>query len=603
MDMDYAIKRAVKHYSSLFVLPSYWKIAELSLLVCMLGSLLTILLLHFSLMGLILALQFSLLLFLLSAASDVIVRQGFMKRDPIYNTRRCAALSMFSLLLWFGFLLVGSLLTRFASWVFWNDFFVVGCAAVSILRLIVFLSTSFTSYWKAVGASFTQPLLCLLPMFYVSYSAGNAIDNSTLVCLFLSIPVAVIAASVFIGSINNVGLEALGVSTTTVLRAFLANWMEDLKDPVERLFEKFGKERSVDFSLLAFKAEDGFSAAVAVSAFHPGPFKNVGSSLLPFLVQQALEEKLHCCVAVPHGLLGHEFDLSSEQQNQKVLKSISKAAHFAEFNSEATRFVKATKGPATASCQILGDCAIVILTLSPETTEDFPREVGDFILGTASKLGLGHAIVINAHNSINGSFDVDSAIQPLKEAASAALRQASGMDLLPLEVGAAKVVPQDYTVEDGMGPGGICTLVIKVGGQTCAYVTIDGNNMVSGLRDKILEALKELGVGAGEVLTTDTHAVNAIIKTKRGYYALGEAIAPQELVNYIKRAVTEALSNMKPASVAWRHDVVANVNVIGEKQIEELSSLADRALARAKKTAALLFTSVGVFLGVLLAAF
>lgn len=526
-----------------------------------------------------------------------------MKSDPIYNARRCAALSMFSLLLWFGFLLVGSILTSFVSWTFWNDLVAVGYAAVSILRLIVLLSTSFTAYWRAVGAAFTQPLLCLLPMFYVSYSAGNAPDGSTSIFLLVSIPVAILTAAIFVSSVNRVGVETLGVPTTTVLKAFLTNWMEDLKDPVERLFERFGKERSVDFSLLVFKTADGFSGAVTVSSFHPGPFKNLGSSLLPFLVQQALEKKLGCCVAVPHGLFGHEYDLSSERQNQKVLRNMVSSTHFEAFSPEATRFVRARKGLATASCQIFGDCAVVILTLAPETTEDFPREVGDYILEEVSRLGLAHVVVINAHNSINGSFDVNSAIAPLKEAASDVVRKASELKPLPFEVGAAKVVPEDYAVEAGMGPGGICALVIKVGEQTCAYVTIDGNNMISGLRDRILEVLTELHVDVGEVLTTDTHAVNAVIRTARGYHALGEAMPPRELVRYIKTAVKEALRNMKPASAAWRHGVVADVNVIGEKQIEELSLLADRALFRAKRTALSLFTAVGLFFVLVLAAF
>jgi predicted neutral ceramidase superfamily lipid hydrolase len=603
VDLDYAIKRAVKHYSSLFALPPYWKIAGLTLLICVVGSLLSVFLSHFSLVGMVFALQFSLLLFLASGVSDVVVQRGFTKADPIYNVRRCAALSMFSLLLWFGFLLVGSVLARFTSWTLWNDLAVVGFAAVAILRLIVLLSTSFTAYWRAIGASFTQPLLSLLAMFYVSNLMGYAPNDGTLILLLVSIPLAVATASMFIRSVNKVGIATLGVPTTTVLKAFLANWMEDLRAPVERLFERFGKERSVDFSLLAFKTDDGFKSAVAVSSCHPGPFKNVGSSMLPFLIQRALAQELHCCVAVPHGLFGHEFDLSSEQQNQKVLRNIVSSARFPKFSSEATPFVKARKGLATASCQVFGDCAVVILTLAPETTEDFPREVGDFILEEAAKLGLAHAVVINAHNSINGSFNVDSVIAPLKEAASDVLREASALRPLPFEVGAAKVMPEDCGVEDGMGPGGICALVIRVNGQTCAYVTIDGNNMITGLRAKILEALKELSMDAGEVLTTDTHAVNAVIKTARGYHPLGETIAPRRLITYIKSAVEEALRHMKPASAAWRHGVVANVNVIGEKQIEELSSLADRALRRAKRTAVALFAMAGLLLIAVLAAF
>jgi putative membrane protein len=57
----------------------------------------------------------------------------------------------------------------------------------------------------------------------------------------------------------------------------------------------------------------------------------------------------------------------------------------------------------------------------------------------------------------------------------------------------ATIVPNEFTVHDGMGSGGISVIVVEVDDQKVAYVTIDGNNMVSGLREKILASLKELG--------------------------------------------------------------------------------------------------------------
>lgn len=551
-----------------------------------------------------LALQFSLLLFSVSAISDLIMRSVLLRSDPIYNVRRCAGLSMFSLLLWFGFLFGGSLLAFiFVSWSFWVDLFLVGFAAVCILRLIVFSSTSFASFWGVVGASLLQPAVCLLPMFYVPYSVGYPLGTATFVIFLFLIPLTISTAFFFIHFVNKVGIETLKMPTTTVLKAFLANWMENLNAPVETLFENFGKEKDIDFSLLAFKAEKNVKSLIVVSSFHPGPFRNVGSSFLPFMIQEALEEKMGCIVAVPHGLFGHEFDLSSQTQNRKVLDVMFDSAAFAEFVSKATRFVRVRNDVASASCQIFGSCAFLTLTLAPETTEDFPKEVGDLILERASRLGLEKVIIINAHNSIDSASDMSRVVEPLKQAALDALKEASKQRPSPFEVGAARVVCREFSLEDGMGLGGICALVVRVGNQTCVYITIDGNNMVSGLREKILDALRDLGVDAGEVLTTDTHAVNGIVKTTRGYYPVGEAIPHGKLIKHIKRATREALNNMKPASVAWRSDRVTNVRVIGEKQISEMSLLADDALKRAKKTAIPLFTTAGLLLLGLLIAF
>ena len=595
--LDLSIERAVKYYSSLFILPSHRKIVLFTFLLCLVGGALTVFLIAQA--PLFLTLQFCLFLFLLSTVSDSVIRQVFLKTDSVYNTRRCAALSMFSILLWFGFLLIGSLLTRFLSWSFWIYLFSIGFVAVCILRLIVFASTSFTKYWRILCASLTHPIFCLYSMFFVSFSMGYTFSNGIIAYFFICIPLAVFSAFIFIRSVDNTGVETLQISTTTILKAFLSNWMENLNAPIERLFENFGKERAIDFSLLTFAVENSVKSMMVVASFHPGPFRNVGSSVLPLLIQNSLEEKLDCIVAVPHGLFGHEYDLSSQRQNQKVLTSIVNSTDFTKFSSKATHFVRAQKDIASVSCQIFGDCGVFTLTLAPETTEDFPRELGDFILKEASKLGLKHVITINAHNSINTPFNVNNAIESLKEAALEALLEALKLKTYPYQIGVAKIIPKDLSLEQGMGHGGIVVLIIRVGEQICAYIIIDGNNLVSGLRERIFTALEELGIDVGEVLTTDTHEVNAIITTERGYHPLGEAIPHEKLINYIKAAAREALKILKPASSTWHTGGVPNVIVIGENQIEEMTFLADKALKQARRTALPLFTAVGLFLVVL----
>ena len=601
--LEYSIDRAIKYYSSLFILPSHQKIALFTFLLCLAGGIIIISLLLQA--SIILAIQFGLLLFSLTTISDLLIRQGLMQSDPVYNLRRCAALSMFSILLWFGFLIIGSLLTRIFNflWIFWIDFFLIGFGAICILRMIVLFSTSFPSFWRMVTSSLVQPIVCLLPMYYVPLYLNHSFDLISLVYFVFAIPITIFIASLFINRVNNVGMEALHTPTTRILRAVLANWMEDLNAPIETLFERFGLEKTINFSLLAFKAENHIKSVVVVPSFHPGPFRNVGSSLLPYIIQKALEKKFDCAAAVPHGLFGHEFDLASQQQNQKVLQKILSATDFSQTSSKATHFIRTQVGVASASCQKLGDCAILVLTLAPETTEDFPKQVGDFILEKASQLGLTHVVIINAHNSIDSPFNMSHAVEPLKAAALDVLKKTSKLKSHPFLIGVAKVSPKEFGLKDGMGLGGIHILVVKVGEQTSAYITIDSNNMVSGLREKILDSIKELGVEIGEVLTTDTHAVNAIITTTRGYHPLGEAISHEKLNNYIITGVKDALNTMVPASIAWQTGEVANVMVIGEEQIKELSRLADKALRRAKNVAVPFFATAGLLLIALLIIF
>jgi putative membrane protein len=357
-----------------------------------------------------------------------------------------------------------------------------------------------------------------------------------------------------------------------------------------------GEKQTVEVSLIKFNSSKP-KAFIVTPSIHPGPFKNIGSSLLPSQLKTTLEKKLNCVVCVPHGLFGHEFDLASQIQNQKIIDSVAENADF-DVHEEAwaTPFVKVSNGLATVCCQIFGHCAFLSFTLAPKTTEDFPPELGVFIQQEVEKYGLDCCIIVNAHNSINGTMNIQEALDPLKTVAAACLERAVSQKRLPFDVGAATVIPKEFGLEDGMGPGGITVIVVKVGVQKTAYVVIDGNNMVAGLREKILSALHPLEIKEGEVFTTDTHSVNAIVLNKRGYHPVGEVINHENLIGYIKKAAITALSDLEQVKVACQRIRVSDVTVIGEKLLEKLCVLIGRTIQRAKKIVVPIFAASGLFL-------
>jgi len=351
--------------------------------------------------------------------------------------------------------------------------------------------------------------------------------------------------------------------------------------------------------LLTFSAGERIKAVIVVPALHPGPFKNLGSSLLPSLIQTSMQNKFGCVVSVPHGLVGHELDVSSQPQTQRVVNSILDFVGFSPNHSAATPLVRTETAGSKASCQIFGNCAFITLTTAPKTMEDLPPELDAFIAAEAGKRGL-LALAIDAHNSMGGPFDLDAAVASFREASVGCLEKALKRNYSSFSVGAATVIPKEFTVGDGMGHGGISVIVVEVGDQKVAYVTIDGNNMVSGLREKILLALNELGIDDGEILTTDTHSVCGMIRSSRGYNLVGEAIDHSKLIGYIREAAAQALDNVEPVDVSWRTEVIPKVKVIGEQQITELTVLADETTERVKKLAVSLFPAAALFLTVFL---
>ena len=58
------------------------------------------------------------------------------------------------------------------------------------------------------------------------------------------------------------------------------------------------KDADIEVNFLKFDASKP-KAAIIVPLVHPGPFKNIGSSLLPSLIKQEFEKEFECTPAFP----------------------------------------------------------------------------------------------------------------------------------------------------------------------------------------------------------------------------------------------------------------------------------------------------------------
>jgi predicted neutral ceramidase superfamily lipid hydrolase len=309
------MESAVSHYASLFKLPSYRRVVALLAAICIGGSLFSTVILFNSPQGLFNGLLLGCFLFLVDVVFDHILSLLVLRKDPIFNIRRTMAVSLVCWIFWFTFVFIGvaSALAFGLPW--WFRFSLLGFSATLIFRVVVFLSTSSLGYIRTLTASLLQPFLCLIPFFDLWLKVNYSITLQVLVFLALSAALGLSASLLFIYLLNRVGKQTLGISSFSLLKAFLLNWVMDLNAPFEELLEKLGEEQNVDVSLMEFTSSK-LKAAIVIPAVHPGPFKNIGSSILPSMLKNAVERELNCVVCVPHGVFGHELDLASQAQNQ-----------------------------------------------------------------------------------------------------------------------------------------------------------------------------------------------------------------------------------------------------------------------------------------------
>jgi len=596
-----SMDNAVKRYSSLFRLPSIRAAILLLALSCIGGGLLSTFALSPSMSGVAYGLLLGVAVFLIDIVADYVLNATTLKQETIFNLRRAIVLSLFSWGIWLFFILLGSLLSmtlNYPSW--WIRLCLLGCSAATISRIVVFSSTTLLRYSQILFATFLQPLATLMLFLVFWVQTGHLITMLTVLFVLFSVAVTLLSSYAFLHLLDRIGKQTLGVRSLTLFRAFMLNWVLGLNAPFEQLLENLGEKKDVETRFVKFTSSKT-GTVIAVPSVHPGPFKNIGSSLLPSMTKAALEKQLGCVACVPHGLMGHEYDLASQQQNQKIIDHLITAINDLEASeTKASPFVKVTNGLATACCQVFGKSVLISFTLAPKTIEDLPPELGLYVCEEARKNGLNLCTVINAHNSMDGDAEMQKSLESLKDVASKCLKKIASLKQSPFEVGAATVVPKEFSLEDGMGTGGITAVVVKCGDQTTAYIVIDGNNMVSGLREEILSYLSSLGISEGEVFTTDTHAVSALILGGHGYHPVGEVMDKTRLLGYIKDVTLAAIATLDPAKAAFGGVIVKDVTVLGAQQLETLCLLIDRSLQTAKRSVIPVFVAAGVLLMIFL---
>mgnify|MGYP001626277226 CR=1 FL=1 len=194
---------------------------------------------------------------------------------------------------------------------------------------------------------------------------------------------------------------------------------------------------------------------------------------------------------------------------------------------------------------------LLIPTLHPEPMEDLPPVISHF----ASHY---NAIIVDPHNSYSNRFSglTEDDVSSIIDAISVAINN-SNETCGKFGIGLKRIVPTKYGLSDGVGVGGFSLLGLAVADKKIALAIIDGNNALPPVRDLVVEALKNDGWTAVELLTTDTHMVNGVSLGGKGYYAIGEKIPPDEVAKIFAKLSKTVLADMVDAEVKYvkiRHE-------------------------------------------------
>ena len=358
--------------------------------------------------------------------------------------------------------------------------------------------------------------------------------------------------------------RAFHIHGLNFLNTFLAH-ITDGSKTMEDFFHEIGEEVYVPQVNLLFRPENGRGVLFIVPNIHPGPLGEIGGGNLPNYLQSSFSE----LVMVSHGTATHDFNLVAEDEIEKIIRAIRKAESALVFSDKASRSHRYQYGSVSVLYQVFNDTILIVSTRSPEKTEDIDLGVGMAIMAEGHR-AFRHVAFVDAHNCFTGDI---STVQPgtlsaleYHSAALHAIEDGMRLEQSRLRFGSAQVIPP-FSRKEGFGDQGIEVLVIEAGGQKTAYVLIDGNNVLAGVRDNLRTSVLNL-VEEAEIMTTDSHVVNIL----SGKNPVGYHVDPELILPYLDQAVKEAINNLSWGEAAGSTTLCERVRVFGSQRMVQMAS-------------------------------
>ncbi len=502
--------------------------------------------------------------------------------DHVLNFRRLMGLELVSMIPLFILLPVSALVGLAVGLAgLWSSGFLIGLALSLPIRFLTTVAMSSMRTWRKLLAAGISPLLTVRAYFLVTpvlapYSSLQTVLPRSLVVVFSGLVLSALGVMWIVKNVETAGAPEIGDSPMRLFRAFLDHWLSSKPEALEDRLNRLGAEGSIETKILGFaSANSRPKASFIVSNFHPGPYRNLGSGGLPSELKQHVESSVGGVVQVPHGISNHQLNIISRDNIRRLLAAATENYPSKHNFQQASGMIRETVDEAKVTGQAFGNVVLITITLAPIEMEDLPSNVLEEIEKEASKKGF-QVLTIDAHNSIAGQTSITSAqARSVIEAAAKVLGRLEASPKGPFEAGAAEDPLTEFALEDGIGPGGLSVVVVRREKEVAVYLTIDGNNMLTGFRERILQSLHEMGVSDGEIMTTDTHLVTGLVRSRLGYYPVGAHVSEELLIRKITQCVERATADLESSS-AGLSEFSLQLRVLGSDAFETITRFVGR---------------------------
>lgn len=507
------------------------------------------------------------------------------------DARRTAGAVMFGLIFWYILGIIGVFLDGVTdSNIFEIRFYMLGAGIAYFLFAFLVNGLSDHSLVRNVAGAAVPIILWFLLQNYlpIMHPALPVFGPYWYISAIVIIVVPSLVVRYIYQAVSVPFERDLGINGPQLLRAFGHDYLANNPEPFEALLTKIASIQDIPIEILLFNDDNGPVACGVIEYVHPGPFRDIGSSDLPSVIMNHIQERHRILSFVLHGSCTHQQNLTTKQEYPKVLDEIDRLIRDTKSHQSVSGPHWTDAGKFKVWTFFVNNDVLTISTSAPNFTDDISLEVGYDAANMIRKLvpSITGVAVCDAHNCIDDdAISVnrgDSEASEYVGAVSEAVFSTVNAPRTSIQMGIHTVYPDNIKLREGIGPGGVTVVVLRTNEQEMALVSIDGNNVEPGFRERVISLLKSQGFDNAEITTTDTHVVNAISLSSRGYPPVGRN-KPDETLEHIMIASTKARETVKPVNAGLGFGKIEDLRTYGLKGFDTLTRDVAEAAGIAKR--------------------
>jgi putative membrane protein len=357
-------------------------------------------------------------------------------------------------------------------------------------------------------------------------------------------------------------------STFKILQAFLSAWTENKQEKIEEIFESKSRVGRIRTKIIKFERENKEQVFVVLPDIHPGPFNPIGGSNLPHKLFNFYEKT----AIVLHSISDHSLNLPTMSEVNNYLESLNDSV-IGNRGTECTLPLQIKSHEFTLTCLSFKTSVVMIIS-KDSGMEDLPYSIQEKIEKYVKELGFTDILIVDAHNALGNKISSEEEVI-ICDLALSSLKELKDRQHYSYKVGYANSLSSDFKFIE-LGGAGIGVVNFQINNNNHFIGWSDSNNLVIGLRERILSELNQQGLNMLEICSSDTHFSSGK-RTRLGYYALGKVTSYGDIIRAFREISQKALTNTTPSTFSFL-DSYSQIKLMGKDQFDNYATALNKSM-------------------------